>query len=229
MVIELSEGFIHEVRRRVIEWFREKGDRELPWRRTRDAWAIVLAAMLLRVTRRDVVARVYNKLLERYPDPKAMASASVEEVREAIRPLGLYNVRAKQLVELARALVERFNGRVPCDREMLLELPGIGDYAASVILLRACNQPTPLLDSNTVRVYERLLGYKTRAQNPYRDELLVKLAEALTPRDPEEAYEFNLGVMDLGFKVCTTRSRCFECPLRDLCYYYATSVGRGVA
>ncbi len=89
-----------------------------------------------------------------------------------------------------------------------------------------CKQPEPLLDTNTVRVYERLFNYKLTKHNPYRDKGLMSILEELVPRDPEEAYEFNLGVMDLGFRICGGEPRCVECPLRSRCNYY--SVSRGI-
>lgn len=166
---------------------------------------------------------VYSDLLAKYPNPSSLACERIGDVEELVKPIGLHRVRAKQLVELAKALIEKYDGQVPCSRSDLTKLPGIEDYAASVVLLRVCKQPEPLLDTNTARVYERLFNYRLTKRNPYRDKGLMSMREKLIPRDPEEAYEFNLGVMDLGFRICRSKPRCVECPLRSKCKYYSVS------
>jgi A/G-specific adenine glycosylase len=169
----------------------------------------------LRVDHRGFVREHYECL--------RMRRAEVEgEVRELIRPLGMEHRRARQIMELARVLVQRFGGRVPCSREMLKELPGVGDYIASEVLLRACGQAEPLLDRNTVRVVERVFGARSARRNPYRDPAMCSLARSLVPEDPELAEKFSFGVFDLARKVCTVkRPECGTCPIRDLCSYSA--------
>jgi len=215
--MSVDREFIEYVRRVVIDWYRVYGDRDLPWRKTSDPWSVLVATILLRVTARSRVVNVYSGLLAKYPNPSSLAYARILDVEELIKPIGLHRVRARQLVELAKALIEKYNGQIPCSRSELIKLPGVGDYTASVILLRVCKQPEPLLDTNTVRVYERLFNYKLTKHNPYRDKGLMSILEELIPRDPEEAYEFNLGVMDLGFRICRGEPRCVECPLRSRC------------
>ena len=221
--MSVDREFIEYVRRVVIDWYRVYGDRDLPWRKTSDPWSVLVATILLRVTARSRVVNVYSGLLAKYPNPSSLAYARILDVEELIKPIGLHRVRARQLVELAKALIEKYNGQIPCSRSELIKLPGIGDYTASVILLRVCKQPESLLDTNTVRVYERLFNYKLTKHNPYRDKGLMSILEELIPRDPEEAYEFNLGVMDLGFRICRGEPRCVECPLRSRCNYYSVS------
>lgn len=123
-----DESKVEELRRRVIVWYEAHGDRDLPWRGTRSGWAMLIAAFLLRKTTARQAVRVYEEFLRKFPEPRALVSASVEEVRDIIRPLGIEHQRARHLVELAEILVRRFGGRVPCDRERLKELPGVGDY-----------------------------------------------------------------------------------------------------
>jgi len=219
--MDVNREFIEYVRRVVIDWYRVCGDRYLPWRETSDPWSVLVATILLRVTARSRVVRAYSDLLAKYPNPSSLAYARIGDVEELIKPVGLHRVRARQLVELAKALIEKYNGQIPCSRSELIKLPGVGEYTASVILLRVCKQPEPLLDTNTVRVYERLFNYKLKKHNPYRDKGLMSILEELIPRDPEEAYEFNLGVMDLGFKVCRKAPSCVECPLRSKCKHYS--------
>jgi A/G-specific adenine glycosylase len=218
--LNLSREEIEDFRRKIIYWYRVHGDRDLPWRKRRGEWEVFVAVTLLRSTRRELVARVYGEFLENYSDPRRLASSKLEDVRKLIKPLGLYNERSRELIEAARIIVSVYNGRIPCDREKLLELPGVGDYAASVILLRACGKPEPLLDRNTVKVYGRVFGVKPSKFNPYRDPVIRDLAVKLVPMDPEEAYEFNLGIMDLASKVCVDIPRCNICPIKEHCKWF---------
>jgi A/G-specific adenine glycosylase len=199
----LDRARVEEFRRRVVEWYEVYGNMDLPWRRTRDGWAVLVAASMLRQTTVKQVAKVYGEFLRRYPSPHSLLAASEDEVRELIRPLGMEHRRARQIVELARVLVQRFGGRVPCSREVLKELPGVGDYVASEVLLRVCGQVEPLLDRNTVRVVERVFGVRSARRNPYRDPAMWSLARSLVPEDPELAEKFSFGVFDLAI-TCTT-------------------------
>jgi A/G-specific adenine glycosylase len=220
----LDRARVEEFRRRVVDWYEAYGSRDLPWRRTRDGWAVLVAASMLRQTTVKQVAKVYGEFLRRYPSPHSLLAASEDEVRELIRPLGMEHRRARQIVELARVLVQRFGGRVPCSREVLKELPGVGDYVASEVLLRVCGQVEPLLDRNTVRVVERVFGVRSARRNPYRDLVVRSLAGSLVPEDPELAEKFSFGVFDLARKVCTARKpKCGTCPVRDICSYSARS------
>jgi A/G-specific adenine glycosylase len=109
-------------RERVIEWYRVHGDHWLPWRLRGDAWSILVAGILLRNTTVKQVLRVYSELINKYPSAIVMASASVEEIRELIRPLGMQYIRAPLLVELAKTITTRYSGVVPCSLKELLSL-----------------------------------------------------------------------------------------------------------
>ncbi|BAA79857.2 A/G-specific adenine glycosylase [Aeropyrum pernix spindle-shaped virus 1] len=217
----LDKGRIEALRRRLIEWYRVYGDKDLPWRNTADPWAILVAAFLLRKTTARQVVRVYEEFLRRYPNPKALASAREDEVRELIRPLGIEHQRAKHLIELAKHIEARYGGRIPCSKEKLKELPGVGDYIASEVLLAACGSPEPLLDRNMIRILERVLGVKSAKKRPHTDPKMWSTARRIVPKDPDMAKEFNYGMLDLARKICTARKPlCTECPLNDICIYY---------
>jgi A/G-specific DNA glycosylase len=218
--LNLNREEIEDFRRKIIDWYRVHGDRDLPWRKRSGDWEVFVAVMLLRSTRRGLVARVYEEFLKNYPDPRRLTSSNLEDVRKLINPLGLHNERSRELIEAAKVIISIYNGRIPCDREKLLEIPGVGDYAASVILLRACGKPELLLDRNTVRVYERVFGVKLSRFNPYKNPLIRDLAMKLVPMDPEEAYEFNVGIMDLASKVCVDIPRCNICPIKEHCKWF---------
>jgi len=223
----LDKSKVEKFRKGIIEWYEDYGDKDLPWRRTRDGWAVLVAAFLLKKTTSQQVVKVYGEFLRRFPTPQALLSATENEVKVVIRPLGIEHQRAKYIIDLAKVLVQRFGGRVPCDKKNLDELPGVGDYIASEVLLRACGKPEPLLDRNMIRILERVFGVKSAKKRPHTDPIMWSFARMLTPKDPELAEKFNFGVLDLARKVCTARNpQCSLCPVKSLCNWFARS-GRG--
>jgi A/G-specific adenine glycosylase len=218
---------IEEFRRRVIEWYEAYGDKHLPWRSAKSGWAVLIAPFLLRKTTVAQVLKVYEEFLKRFPGPRSLLSAGENEVKELIRPLGIEHQRSKHLIELAEVVVKRFGGQVPCSKEKLMELPGVGDYTASEVLLVACRQPEPLLDRNMIRIIERVFSVKSVKKRPHTDRLMWSFAKILVPKDPEEAKKFNFGVLDLARKVCTAGNpHCSLCPVKSLCSWFARS-GKG--
>lgn len=210
-------------RRRIIEWYRLFGDRGLPWRVTGDPWAVLVAAFMLRKTTAKQVLKVYEEFIKKYPTPQSLMNADVRELEELIRPLGIERKRARHFVELAKHIVKRFGGVIPCSREKLLELPGVGNYVASEVLLATCHQPEPLLDRNMIRVLERVFGVKSLKPRPHTDLALWSFAKLLVPKDPLEARDFNYGVLDFARKVCRARDPlCEECKLTSICDYFSS-------
>ena len=222
----LNDEAFHEklkkVQEAIIEWYRAHGDAHLPWRDTADPWKVLVAAFLLRKTTAKQVVRIYEQFLEKYPTPRALLAVSEKEVEDLIRPLGIEHQRARHLKELAKHIVEKFDGKIPCEKEKLLELPGVGEYIASEVVLVACGRPEPLLDRNMTRVIERVFGVKPSKKRPHEDRMWWDFARTLVPKDPHEAKLFNYGVLDFARKICTARKpRCHSCLLRGLCDYYS--------
>ena len=216
--LSFDRAKVEEFRRRIVEWYETYGDRDLPWRRAKDGWSVLVAAFMLRKTTVEQVVRVYGEFMRRYPTPQSLLTASEGEVRELIRPLGIEHQRAKHLVELAKVLVQRFGGRVPCSKEELKKLPGVGDYIASEVLLRTCGQAEPLLDRNMIRVIERVFGVRSAKKRPHTDPAMWSFTRLLVPKDPEPAEKFNFGVLDFARKVCTAeKPYCSTCPIKDIC------------
>lgn len=211
-------------RLKIINWYKKCGDAHLPWRNTSDPWALLVAAFLLRKTTTAQVVKVYEEFLRKYPAPEALLKADRDVVEELLRPLGIERQRSKHLKELAEHIVRKFGGRVPCDKEKLKELPGVGNYIASEVLLGACGKPEPLLDRNMIRLIERVFGVKSAKKRPHTDPNMWSFAKMLVPDNQEEARAFNYGVLDFARKICTAKNpKCIKCPIRDICYYYMSA------
>lgn len=206
----------------VVSWYSAHGTEDLPWRRVKDPWLVLLAAILLRKTTSRQVASVFSKLASLLPTPHHAAEADPEELRRIIRPLGMVS-RADCIIKIGKALCERHDCSVPCELDALDSLPCVGRYAASEVLLVACGRPAALLDTNMARVLQRVLGVQSAKKRPHTDRELWALAESLVPRDAGLAKAFNYGVLDIARLYCKSKNpKCSECPLMSLCLYAKT-------
>jgi A/G-specific adenine glycosylase len=202
-------------RRRLLAWFRRHG-RDLPWRRTRDPYRVLVSEVMLQQTQVARVEEYYPRFLARFPTLERLAAARPGRVREAWEGLGYYR-RAANLQRLARAVVREHTGTIPRDVEALRELPGVGRYTAGAVASFAYEQATPCVDTNVARVIRRAfhptLGWRARDHRRLWD-----TAERLLPRSGKSAWAFNQGIMELGALVCTARiARCAICPVRRDC------------
>jgi A/G-specific adenine glycosylase len=209
-------------RQRLLKWYRENG-RDLPWRRTSDPYHILVSEVMLQQTQVDRVIPKYHEFLDRYPSFKDLASAPVEEVRKTWYPLG-YNIRPERLHSIACETVVRYGGALPKEPEQLLSFKGIGRYTAGAIRSFAFRETAPILDTNVMRVLNRVFVGNGEPKN--QKALLWKLSEDLIPRG--KCYDFNQAIMDFGAMTCTARDPyCLLCPMKSLCKTYPYDGRRG--
>ena len=197
-----------EVQRRLLRWY-ERSARDLPWRRTRDPYAVLVSEVMLQQTQVARVIPAYTSFLERFPTLRALATASLGDVLRVWGGLG-YPRRARDL----RRAAQLSGDALPADRAGLDALPGIGRYTAGAVACFAHDQPLAFADTNIARVLGRVvLGAPT---DPRAGEALDA---ALLP--PADGARWHHALMDLGATVCLARApRCVECPLRSLCLAY---------
>lgn len=193
----------------VAAWFGADG-RDLPWRRTRDPWAVLVSELMLQQTGVARVEPRFHEFLARFPTPGACAAAPAGDVVEEWRGLG-YNRRAVNLHRCARAVVDEHDGRLPTDLDALLALPGVGPYTARAVLAFAAEAPVGVLDVNVTRALSRLLG---RAVTQADADGLAAVADAAAPGG---AWAWNQGAMELGATVCRPSPRCDACPVAGRC------------
>jgi A/G-specific adenine glycosylase len=196
----------------LLTWF-DQHRRDLPWRRTRDPYAIWLSEVMLQQTRVETVLPFYNRFLERFPTVDAMARAQVEEVLALWSGLGYYR-RARQLHAAAREIAAA--GAFPQTVEALLALPGIGAYTAAAVASIAFGVAAPVMDGNVERVLSRVLAQEEDPKSgEARKKLLAAAAELLDPARPGDS---NQALMELGATLCSPRRpKCLLCPLLSGC------------
>lgn len=194
---------------RLIEHYRQTR-RDLPWRRRRDPYAILVSEIMLQQTRVEVVLGYYEQFLERFPSAEALAAASSEELHAAWSGLGYYR-RARNLQAACRAVVEQ--GGFPDD---LRSLPGVGEYTAAALASIAFDRPALALDGNAIRVLWRFLAL---SQDPARASARRELTRQVLPAIPlEAAADFTQALMELGALVCKPQNPCcMVCPLESDC------------
>ncbi len=207
---------------RLLAWF-DQCQRDLPWRRSRDPWAIWVSEIMLQQTRVEAVRDAYERFMAAYPDPAAFAAVTDDELMRAWRGLGYYR-RARLLRDGAHAVVRDHDGRVPNDPDALGQLPGIGTYTRGAIASIAFDVPEPAVDGNVERVFARHRGITTDIKaGPAQRAVREHAAAELDPRRPGD---FNQALMELGATVCTPRSpRCADCPVAADC----TALAEGTA
>jgi A/G-specific adenine glycosylase len=197
------------------EWYLRHA-RKLPWRKTRDPYRIWISEVMLQQTQVTTVIPYYEKFIGRFPTVEALAAAEESTVLTYWSGLGYYS-RAKNLHRGAKTIVERFGGKFPRDREVILEIPGIGPYTAGAILSIAFDLPVPLVDGNVQRVFARLFGVRKSLQLGEVQKFFWKMAgESVS--ECESPRVFNQALMELGAVVCVKGApRCLLCPIQASC------------
>ncbi|MHC1765292.1 MAG: A/G-specific adenine glycosylase [Verrucomicrobiia bacterium] len=212
----------------LIAWFAVQA-RALPWRRTRDPYAIWISEVMLQQTQVQTVIPFWERWMKALPDVNALAQSSLAVVLKLWEGLGYYR-RAQHLQAAARVVVTEFGGRFPDRFETVLSLPGIGRYTAGAICSIAFEQATPVVDGNVSRVLARLqgmtapVGSRAATARLWRSaQELVGLAHRNYPQRQRPCGSLNQALMELGATICTPRGPdCRRCPVRTFCWAFRT-------
>jgi len=213
MVPAIGMGRRRSFQRRVLGWYALNG-RALPWRNTRDPYAILVSEVLSHQTQIARVLPVYERLLKRYPSIQELAQAPLADVKAITDPLG-YKIRGQWLHAAALRVADR-GGVFPETIEELRRLPGVGRYTAGAVMSFAHHADAPVLDTNVARLLRRHFGVAVSARARTRP--LWDLSAAVIPKG--QGYLINQALMDLGALVCKARvPRCSVCPLWRSCAF----------
>lgn len=197
-----------KTRDRVFNWW-ELEQRDFPWRRTRDPWAILVSEFMLQQTQAQRVVSKYEMFLHRYPDVHACSQSTLGEVIELWSGLG-YNRRAKNLHTTAQLVVDSYGGTIPDSLMELRSLPGIGEYTARAVLSFAFDMNVAVVDVNVRRVLCRQAG------EYLSNEECQNIADENLPLN--DGWRWNQAMIELGATICTSRKvNCDTCPLQKTC------------
>ncbi len=203
--------------RKLLIWYK-KAARELPWRDTRNPYAILVSEFMLQQTQVSRVLEYFPRFMARFPTIDALARSRPKAVMEQWDGLGYY-ARATNLHALARVVRTTMAGKLPDNPAELDKLPGVGRYTAGAVACFAYEKAVPAVDTNVRRVLSRVFG---NAKFGIRNPELWRLASTLVPKNGKRAWKFNQAMMELGALVCTARApKCQECPVKHDCRYTA--------
>ncbi|RLB45135.1 MAG: A/G-specific adenine glycosylase [Deltaproteobacteria bacterium] len=211
----LPAAWVRETRTRLLRWY-GRHKRDLPWRQSRDPYAIWISETMLQQTRVETVIPYWHRFLEHFPDVASLADASQEDVYSAWTGLGYYS-RARNLQTAARQIMDEHDGALPKTVDELRRLQGIGPYTAGAVASIAFDRPAAIVDGNVVRVLSRLRGLREDVGQKAIMDRLWSWSESLVSAG-RRAGDFNQAMMELGATVCLPRAPlCLSCPLRNHC------------
>ena len=202
----------------LLDWY-DANRRVLPFRGTRDPYAVWISEIMLQQTRTDTVSGYYTRFLNRFPNIAALAQADEQEVLKYWKGLGYYS-RARNLHKAAQIMQREYGGRFPAAYEGIRALPGVGDYTAAAVASIAYRLPYPAIDGNLTRVLARVHGVREDVGRPSVKRLIHELGEREIDR--ERPGDWNQALMDLGATICVPGTPdCARCPLQAQCDAYA--------
>jgi len=208
------EGALAGFARRIVDWQRDHGRHGLPWQ-GQDPYRVWLSEVMLQQTQVATVLAYFPRFVARFPDVRALAAASLDDVLALWSGLGYYG-RARNLHRAAQVIVAEHGGEFPRSSEALATLPGIGRSTAAAIAAFAFGERVAILDGNVKRVLARVLAFAGDVAEAGAERELWSAATELLPARGIEAY--TQGLMDLGATICVARApRCLLCPVRGLC------------
>ncbi|MCH9609889.1 MAG: Adenine DNA glycosylase [Chlamydiales bacterium] len=197
------------LRQSLKKWFLSTR-RDLPWRASQNPYHVWVSEIMLQQTQVSVVIPYFNRWIKAFPTIEALAEAPIERVIKLWEGLGYYS-RARNLHAAAQLIVEKFDGKLPDNRDGLLKIKGIGPYTQGAILSFAFHQKAPAIDGNVTRVISRLTGFEDKKE-------IEQYVETFLP--DEEPWVVMEGLIELGALVCTKKPSCSSCPFRSSCYAY---------
>lgn len=199
--------------REILTYWDENGRKNLPWRLTIDPWKILLAEILLRKTTSAQAVEVFNDMAGF--SPADVAEMRNDQLENLLRPIGMFRVRALQIRMVAEAVAKQ-GANALAEADFLDNLPGVGPYIRNAVLCFAFGMRKPALDTNMIRVLQRVFGIKTERRRARDDKALWLFAESIMPT--EHYREFNWGILDLAATLCTPREpKHKDCPLNSFC------------
>ncbi len=216
---KLDGSKFRRIRRALLEWFEVNG-RSFIWRERPEPYIVLISEILLKKTTAPVVNSFMPRFLGEYPTAEKIASSNERGLRDLLQPLGLSKQRSRQLIGLARALVERHGGRVPPRTSLLLDLPGVGRYTANAVRSAAFGRAVPIVDTNVARVIVRMFGIQPSRFEARKSPEIWDLARKVVGREPVRSRLLNWALLDLAAALCKPRKpKCPICPLNSYCVY----------
>jgi len=179
---------------------------------------VLVSELLLQKTDAPKVEALFNDFFLKYPTIHDLYRAKITELEKILQPLGLYKKRSLRLKSIAHEVVEEYSGKIPSDREKLLELNGVGDYIANAVICFAFRKSMPIVDTNVIRIFERLLNVHSLKKRPRTDKEIWIIAKKMLPKKNFQDYNYSL--LDFASVICKDRKPdCQNCMFLKNCNF----------
>lgn len=203
--------------KKLFQWHK-KNYRNFSWRQSRNPYHILLAEIMLQKTDANKVEKIFNLFIKKYPSPKSLSKARLSQIQGYFDHLGIRK-RASRVKDLSKDLVNRYNSTVPMNIKELKSLPGVGDYISNAVLCFSLNKNNPLIDTNFIRILDRVFSIRSLKSRARTDNELWKIIANIIPKN--NGREFNLAILDFAALVCKARNPDHKnCPMKEICSYY---------
>ncbi|MCU0288912.1 MAG: A/G-specific adenine glycosylase [Acidobacteria bacterium] len=208
--------------KKLLAWY-QKNKRDLPWRKTKDIYAVWVSEVMLQQTQVNTVIPYYERFLKRFPTIRDLAEGETQEVLKLWEGLGYYS-RVRNLHRAAQLVMSQYNGIIPGDPLIFQKLPGVGPYIAAAVLSIALDIPLPAVDGNVLRVYTRFRGIADDIRKTSTRNVVYHALKEVIPTGPAGAAgDFTQAFMELGALICTPQNPlCGQCPFNDHCIAFTT-------
>ncbi|MBZ9572551.1 A/G-specific adenine glycosylase [Patescibacteria group bacterium] len=189
--------------------------KEFDWRNTDEPYKILLSEILLHKTDVKKVEKVYPKFIKKYPTIYHIYNSDIISLEEMFKGIGLF-YRANRLKKISQNIVENFNGEIPNTKEKLMSLLGVGSYISNAVLCFAFKKRVPIVDTNIIRIYNRIFKLESKKNRPRNDKIVWEFAWKMLPK--ESYIEYNYALLDFSSDVCRARNPlCKICVMRNIC------------
>jgi A/G-specific adenine glycosylase len=216
MLIKKNNQKILGFQKKILR-FAQNNLKNYPWRDIADPYNILISELLLHKTDSKKVEKLYPKFIDKFPTISHLYQAEPEQIDDLIKEIGLF-YRAQRLKKIAEQIVNQFKENIPTSKEDLMSLYGVGEYISNAVLCFAFKKRVPIVDTNVIRVYERVFNVKSLKSRPHTDKKMWDFAEKILPK--ENYVEYNYALLDFASEVCRAKNPlCEICPIKSICVY----------
>lgn len=200
----------------LLVWY-DRNMRSFPWRYIFNPYKVLISEVLLQQTNVEKVILPYYKIINQYKSIAELACADIKFLKDIFKYIGLF-YRADRLINISKEIMNKYGGNIPNEWDQLIKIKGVGRYICSAVLCFGFNKPYAVLDTNVIRIFERVLGVESECTRPREDMKLWEFAQMLLPE--EDYVDYNYALLDFAAEVCTaTNPKCTNCYLKYICLY----------
>lgn len=198
----------------LLDWY-YKNKRNFPWRYTFDPYKVLISEILLQQTNVEKIIDPYFEIIKIYKNIYQLKNADINFLRNIFKDIGLF-YRADRLKEISEEIAKYHNGVIPNSWEKLLSIKGIGYYICSAVLCFGYNKSYAVMDTNVIRIFDRLFNIKSNKKRPRDDISLWEFAQTMLPKD--NYVDYNYAILDFGASICTMYNpKCSKCIFNFMC------------